>query len=86
LFDTLAHDAMTNIARALSIVVTAVIGAAALGGPALASPDSPFYPNGFQNPNLPTRSWARAVGFPLPIGSATRTMGEPQGNLSRLGA
>jgi hypothetical protein len=57
---------MTNIAKALSIVVTVVIGAAALGGPALASPDSPFYPNGFQNPNPPHPLVGSGSGIPAP--------------------
>ena len=30
---------------------------------------------------LPMCPWARGVGFPLPIGSAIRTMGEPQGSI-----
>jgi hypothetical protein len=55
---------MTNIAKTLAIVVTVMVGTAALGGPALASPDSPFYPNGFQNPNPPHPLVGAGSGIP----------------------
>jgi hypothetical protein len=57
---------MTNIAKALAVVAIAVVGTAAFGGLALAGPDSPFYPDRFQNPNLPHPSVSAGSGIPAP--------------------
>lgn len=42
---------MTSILKALAVVATLVVGTAAINGLALASPDSPFYPDRHKSAN-----------------------------------
>ena len=55
---------MTNIAKALAVVVTVMVGTAAFGELALAGVDSPLYPDQFKNPSLPQPSVGGGSGIP----------------------
>jgi hypothetical protein len=57
---------MTNIAKALAVVLTVAVVGTAFGGLALANPDSPFYPDRFQNPNPPQSLVGAGSGIPAP--------------------
>lgn len=57
---------MTSIAKILTVVVTMVVGTTAISGIALASPDSPFYPDHLKNPNVPYPSVGAGSGIPSP--------------------
>jgi hypothetical protein len=54
---------MTNLATALAVVVTMVVGTAGTMTSALAGADSP-YPAHFKNPNLPFPSVGVGSGIP----------------------
>jgi hypothetical protein len=54
---------MTQIAKALMVVATIVVGTATFAGLALAV-DSPFYPDNFKNPTLPSPSVSSGSGIP----------------------
>jgi hypothetical protein len=54
---------MTQIAKALMVAATIVVGSAAFAGVALAV-DSPFYPDNFRNPTLPSPSVSLGSGIP----------------------
>jgi hypothetical protein len=53
---------MTNIVKMIAGAVL-MLGPA-LGGPALASSDSPFYPDNFKNPNPPHALVGAGSGIP----------------------
>ena len=52
---------MTNIVK---MIAGAVLVLGTLGGPVLASSDSPFYPDNFKNPNPPHALVGAGSGIP----------------------
>ena len=56
---------MTKILEALAVVAT-LVGTAAISGVALASPESPFYPDNLRNPTVPLPSVGAGSGIPSP--------------------
>jgi hypothetical protein len=59
----LRRDAMTQLTKALTVVVTILVGSTTFAGLALAV-DSPFYPDNFKNPTLPHLSVGSGSGIP----------------------
>ena len=55
---------MTNILKALAVVATLVVGTAAINGLALASPDSPFYPDRLNSANTSPPHLGAGSGIP----------------------
>jgi hypothetical protein len=54
---------MAQIAKALTVIATILVGTTASAGLALAV-DNPFYPDNFKNPNLPSPSVGSGSGIP----------------------